>query len=99
MGRCTKTKVQLYPKPDVRPVFRSKRPVAYSILSIVDAELSRLEQAGIISPVNYSDWATPIVIVRKKNGQIRICADYATGLNNFLQPNRHPLPYPDEIFA
>ncbi|XP_011688396.1 PREDICTED: uncharacterized protein K02A2.6-like [Wasmannia auropunctata] len=97
LGRCTKTKVHLYQKPDARPVFRPKRPVAYSILPVVDAELTRLGQAGIITPVNYY-WATPIVVVRKNN-KTCICADYSTGLNNSLEPNRHPLPHPDEIFA
>lgn len=51
------------------------------------------------TPVNYSDWAAPIVVIRKKNGQLRICADFSTGLNDSLQQNRHPLPHPDEIFT
>ena len=97
MGCCTKTKVLLRLKTNARPFFRPKRPVAYSILPLVDEELTRLEQEGIISPVNYSNWAAPIVVVRKKNGKIRICADFSTGLNDSLEPNRHPLPHPDEL--
>jgi len=94
LGRCTKTKVKLHLKPDAKPVFKPKRPV----LPQVDAELDHLEQNGIISPIKYSEWATPIVVVRKKNGLIRICADFSTGLNASLEPN-HPLPLPDEIFS
>ncbi|XP_018317261.1 uncharacterized protein K02A2.6-like [Mycetomoellerius zeteki] len=99
LGCCTKTKITLHLKTGAKPVFRPKWPVAYSILPLVEAELERLKQAGIISPVSYLDWAAPIVVVRKKNGQIRICADFSTGLNDFLEQNHHPLPHPNEIFA
>jgi len=47
--------------------------------TLVDAEFTRFEQNGIISQIKYSDWAIPIVVVRKKNGMIRICADYSIG--------------------
>ncbi|XP_065095800.1 uncharacterized protein K02A2.6-like [Ochlerotatus camptorhynchus] len=67
--------------------------------SAVDDELDRLERAKIISPVDFSNWAAPIVVVRKANGSIRICGDYSTGLNDALQPHRYPLPLPVDIFA
>ncbi|XP_058448854.1 uncharacterized protein K02A2.6-like [Malaya genurostris] len=98
LGLCTKTKVKLERKPDATPVFRPKRPVAYVVHSTVDNELDRLERAKIITPVDFSDWAAPIVVVRKTNGSIRICGDYSTGLNNALQPHQYPLPLPEEIF-
>lgn len=58
-----------------------------------------LENLGIISFVEHSDWAAPIVAERKANGTIRIYGDHSTGLNNALQPNDYPLPVPDDIFA
>ncbi|XP_055604188.1 uncharacterized protein K02A2.6-like [Uranotaenia lowii] len=84
LGLCNKTQIHLHLKPDAVPVFRPKRPVAYAIYNTVDDELDRLERIGIISPVDYSDWAAPIVVVRKSNGTIRICGDYSTGLNTAL---------------
>ncbi|XP_055616575.1 uncharacterized protein K02A2.6-like [Toxorhynchites rutilus septentrionalis] len=100
LGRCSKAKVKLYLKPDVRPVYCPKRPVAYAALPKVDAELQRLQDKGIISPVKFSDWATPIVVVRKSdNVSVRICGDYSTGLNNALESDAHPLPHPDDVFA
>ncbi|XP_058449102.1 uncharacterized protein K02A2.6-like [Malaya genurostris] len=98
LGLCTKTKVKLERKLDATPVFRPKRPVAYAVHSMVDNELDRLERAKIITPEDFSDWAAPIVVVRKTNGSIRICGDYSTGLNNALQPHQYPLPLPEEIF-
>lgn len=99
LGCCSKAKVTLYPKPDARPVYCPKRPVAYAALPKVDAELQRLQDNGIISPVQFSDWAAPIVVVRKSDVSVRICGDYSTGLNDALESDRHPLPHPDDIFA
>ncbi|XP_065084352.1 uncharacterized protein K02A2.6-like [Ochlerotatus camptorhynchus] len=73
LGRCTKAQVKLYLKPDARPAYCPKRPVAYAALAKVDAELERLQQNGIISPVQFSDWAAPIVVVRKSdNVSVRV---------------------------
>ncbi|KYM98519.1 Uncharacterized protein K02A2.6 [Cyphomyrmex costatus] len=66
LGRCTKTKVKLNLKNNSKPIFRPKRPVAYAILPLVDAELTRLEQNGIISPIKYSDWASNSCSKKKK---------------------------------
>ncbi|KAL3081591.1 hypothetical protein niasHT_034249 [Heterodera trifolii] len=41
----------------------------------------------------------PIVVVRKKNGDVRVWIDFATGLNDCLELNRHLLPRIDDIFA
>ncbi|PIO61563.1 hypothetical protein TELCIR_16909 [Teladorsagia circumcincta] len=43
-----------------KPVFRPKRPVPYAALASVEKELERLEANGVISKVNYSEWAAPI---------------------------------------
>ncbi|XP_053661989.1 uncharacterized protein LOC128711146 [Anopheles marshallii] len=99
LGCCTKANVQLKLKKGATPVFRPKRPVAYAVLQQVESELERLEEEGIITKVDFSEWAAPIVVVRKANGTIRICGDYSTGLNNMLMPHQYPLPLPEEIFA
>ncbi|XP_039449423.1 uncharacterized protein K02A2.6-like [Culex pipiens pallens] len=99
LGLCTKTKVKLELKENCRPVFCPKRPVAYAMVEAVDRELDRLQQLNIITPIDYSEWAAPIVVVRKANGSIRICGDYSTGLNAVLQPHQYPLPLPEDIFA
>ncbi|XP_041771477.1 uncharacterized protein K02A2.6-like [Anopheles merus] len=99
MGLCTKASVKLQLKENVRPVFCPKRPVAYAVQELVDKELDRLEQMSIISPTDYSEWAAPIVVVRKANGSIRLCGDYSTGLNDALQQHEYPLPLPEDIFA
>ncbi|XP_053686250.1 uncharacterized protein K02A2.6-like [Sabethes cyaneus] len=99
MGLCTKTKIQFTLKGDTKPVFRPKRPVAYSVQVAVEEEIQRLLRLGILKPVEHSEWAAPIVVVRKPNGRVRICADFSTGLNNVLEPNQYPLPLPEDIFT
>ncbi|XP_055542868.1 uncharacterized protein K02A2.6-like [Wyeomyia smithii] len=99
MGISNKTKVQLMLRGDAKTVFRPKRPVAYSVQGAVEEEIQRLLSLGILKPVDHSDWAAPIVAVRKPNGQIRICADFSTDLYNVLEPNQYPLPLPEDIFT
>ncbi|XP_053692179.1 uncharacterized protein K02A2.6-like [Sabethes cyaneus] len=99
LGHCTKTKIALHLVPNTQPVFRPKRPVPYHAIKKVDEELNRLQRLDIISPVDYSEWAAPIVVVKKPGGKIRICADYSTGLNAALESNHFPLPTPEDIFS
>ena len=81
LGRCTHAEATLSLKPSTKPVFLPKRPVPYATLPLVDQELKRLEEMKVIIPVTYSRWAAPIVVVKKANGSIRLCADFSTGFN------------------
>lgn len=99
LGHCTRTKITLFLKQDAKPVFRPKRPVPFHAVQQVDEELARLQQLGIITPVDFSEWAAPTVVVKKPGGKVRVCSDYSTGLNAVLEPHHYPLPTPDEIFA
>ena len=85
-------KAHLHLRKEAQPVFVRKRPAATGMLPIVDQELDRLEKIGAISSVDYSQWAAPIVVVRKKNGKPRVCEDFSTGLNEAIELNRHPIP-------
>ncbi|XP_055632818.1 uncharacterized protein K02A2.6-like [Toxorhynchites rutilus septentrionalis] len=99
LGLCSKSKIQLSLKEACKPVFRPRRPVSYAMLPTVDKELDRLESLQIISPVDYSEWAAPIVVVRKASSNVRICGDYSTGLNDRLQSHQYPLPLPQDVIS
>ncbi len=58
-------------------------------------QLRKLEEASIISPSN-SPWASPLVIVKKKDGTLRLCVDYRK-VNAVTHKDSFPLPRIDEL--
>ena len=48
--------------------------------------------------MEFSEWAAPTVYIRKKSKEIRVCADFSTGLNTALKDYHYPLPSPEENF-
>ena len=76
LGKLKNVEVKIELKDNVSPRFCKARPVPYAIREEVEREIERLVEQGIYEPVKYSDWACPIVPVRKDNGEIRVCGDY-----------------------
>lgn len=99
LGKCNITTACLNLRDKKTTVFRPKRDVPFASKIKVEEELDRMESLGIISPVTYSTFAAPIVVVQKPNGKIRICADYCSGLNDALFPHEYPIPTPDSIIS
>jgi hypothetical protein len=63
---------------------------------LVKEEIEKLLEIGFIYPIPYSEWISPIVIVPKKNGKIRICQDFRK-LNNAIKKDYFPLPFTNAI--
>ena len=54
-----------------------------------------MQETGVIQPSN-SPWASPIVMVRKKDGTHRFCVDYRS-LNEVTKADTYPLPRVDDL--
>ncbi|BHF73351.1 Heat shock cognate 71 kDa protein [Sparganum proliferum] len=84
---------------DFRPRFFKARTVPYAVAPKVEEELDRLQKADIIKPVQYSEWAAPIVPVLKSDGSVRICGDYKLTINSATKLNPYPLPRIEDLYA
>jgi hypothetical protein len=62
----------------------------------VKIELDRMLEAGIIEPVEESEWIIPMVVQDKKIGEIRIYVDLRT-LNDAYLHDPFPTPFTDEV--
>lgn len=63
----------------------------------VDAELDKLLELGLIRPSS-SAWASPIVMVPKKDGSWRMCIDYRK-VNAATKNDQYPLPVIEDLLT
>lgn len=57
-------------------IFNREREVSFALVGKVDQELKQLERSGIISNTKISDWVSPLVVISRAEGGIRLCVDY-----------------------
>ena len=67
------------------------RPISPLLLPLNEKEIKKLLDAKIIVPLRYSKWIANLVVVRKKNGEIRLCVDFRN-LNKCSEKDNYPLP-------
>ena len=61
---------------DVEPVIQKDRHVPFNLTKELSNKLDELEKLDIIEKVNEpSEWISPVVLVPKSNGNIRLCVD------------------------
>ena len=90
----TKTITHEIPLVDPTPFRMPYRRIHPSDLTEVKDHLQELQEAGVIRP-SKSPFASPIVIVRKKDGQIRMCVDFRK-LNSRTTRDAYPIPRIEE---
>ena len=82
-------------QPDARP--KSRPPYRLSKLEEEECvkQLKMYMEMGHIQP-SKSPFGAPVLFVRKKNGQLRLCVDYRA-LNDQTVKDRYPLPRIDDL--
>lgn len=65
----------------------------------MEAELNKLETNGVIVKIKQSVWASPIVIVLKPDGSVRICGDYKVTINQVVDDEQYPLPTAQGLYS
>ena len=77
------------------PIYESPRRLPLPEKQEVEKQVDEWLEAGIIRPSS-SDFASPVVLVRKKDGTQRMCIDYRK-LNRKIIKDRFPLPLIDDV--
>ena len=78
--------------PPLRQPYRQQNP---AVRREEMAQVQQMLSSNVICPSN-SPWASPVVMVRKKDGSLRFCVDFRQ-LNAATVKDAHPLPRIDDL--
>ena len=80
---------------DARPKKYPVRRMPFAVRQEVARQLHNMQRNGVIQP-SKSPWASPVVLVKKRDGSHRFCVDYR-GLNSVTTADNFPLPRIDDL--
>jgi hypothetical protein len=97
IGQCDKIKHRIDLLPGYETPFKQRhRRIPPMMIEEVRQHLDQLLASGIIRK-SKSPWASNVVLVRKKNGKLRMCVDYRM-LNDRSVKDAYALPRIEEVF-
>ena len=79
---------------DHPPVHQPARRIPFALRAKVEEMVDDMIEQGVVQP-STSPWASPIVLVAKKDGTTRFCVDYRR-LNSVTKKDVYPLPRIDD---
>lgn len=91
---CTNLIKHEIPLVDDVPVRQRYRRLPPSQYDVVKSHIQDLLEQGVVKP-SCSPYSSPIVVVKKKDGSIRLCVDYRQ-LNAKTRKDAYPLPRIEE---
>ena len=72
------------------------RRINLILVPLVEKEIKKMYDVGIIVPLRYSEWVSNLVSVRKKTWEIRMCIEFRN-LNKASLKDNYLLPKMDHI--
>ena len=99
LGTLKGCKAKIYVDSNVPPKYCRARSVPYSMQTLVEQQLDKLEKDGVIEPVQHSEWAAPIAPVLKSDKSVRICGDFKQTVNQASRLDKYPIPRIEDLFA
>ena len=87
MGTLCGPTVKIHIQQDARQRLFHSRPVAHTLGDEVKAELDQLCKANVTEPVQFSDWAAPVVPVLKSDGSLQFGGHYNQTVNTVAIPD------------
>ena len=97
IGRCKIAKHRIELEPEAIPHREGARRMSPDKAAKANQEVQNLLALGLIKP-SYSPWASGIVMVKKKSGELRFCCDFRP-LNDVTVKDAFPLPRIDESLS
>ena len=82
---------------DHPPISQKPYPVPHALRNIIKEHVDKMLKQGVIRP-SFSPWASPVVLVKKKEGTLRFCIDFRK-LNAITVKDTYPLPRIDDILT
>ncbi|KAK9190984.1 hypothetical protein WN943_019594 [Citrus x changshan-huyou] len=83
-------------KKGARAVRQKRRCFNQERYEAINGEVEKLLRAWFIREVNYPEWISNVVLVKKANGKWRMCVDF-TNLNKACPKDSFPLPKIDQL--
>ena len=86
--------------PNAKPCFCKARTILCAFKAKVEEELEQLVKEGTLEPVQFAEWAAPIVPVLKSDkSSVRICGDFGQTMNPVSKLDRYPIAKVEDLFA
>ena len=84
-------------KPDCEPIKQKSRGIPFNFRADFKKTILEMKAAGMVVD-SKSPWCSPVRLVRKKDGTIRICVDFRK-LNNVTIKDSYSIPKIDKLFV
>ena len=99
VGKVPNKVVKLHIDSDVIPRKQPHRRIPFHVREDVEKELERLERLDITEKVDGpTPWISPIVVVPKISGEVRICDDMRKA-NKAIKREKHLVPTIDDLIT